>query len=85
MDSNFANNLVGSLGVTGLISMIVSLVCIGLSWWALQNLKLDLFIRFPKSPQGKLLHLLLAIILGHFVAKFLLDYLNWSQMIKYMF
>ncbi|MEK4360423.1 DUF1146 family protein [Paenibacillus sp. FSL M7-1455] len=85
MDSDFANNLVGSLGVTGLISMIVSLVCIGLSWWALQNLKLDLFIRFPKSPQGKLLHLLLAIILGHFVAKFLLDYLNWSQMIKYMF
>ncbi|WP_339322570.1 DUF1146 family protein [Paenibacillus sp. FSL W8-0194] len=85
MDSNFANNLVGSLGVMGLISMIVSLVCIGLSWWALQNLKLDLFIRFPKSPQGKLLHLLLAIILGHFVAKFLLDYLNWSQMIKYMF
>jgi len=85
MDSNFANNLVGSLGVTGLISMIVSLACIGLSWWALQNLKLDLFIRFPKSPQGKLLHLLLAIILGHFVARFLLDYLNWSQMLKYMF
>lgn len=84
-DSNFANNLVGSLGVTGLISMIVSLVCIGLSWWALQHVKLDLFVRFPKSPQGKLLHLLLAIVLGHFVAKFLLDYLNWSQMIKYMF
>ncbi|BFH65600.1 MULTISPECIES: DUF1146 family protein [Paenibacillus] len=85
MDSNFGNQLVGSLGVNGLISIIVSLICIGLSWWALQNLKLDLFIRFPKSAQGKLLHLLLAIILGHFVARFLLDYLNWSQMIKYMF
>jgi uncharacterized integral membrane protein (TIGR02327 family) len=85
VDSNFGNQLVGSLGVNGLISIIVSLICIGLSWWALQNLKLDLFIRFPKSAQGKLLHLLLAIILGHFVARFLLDYLNWSQMIKYMF
>lgn len=85
MDSNIANDLVGSMGVSGLISIVISLICIGLSWWALQNLKLDLFIRFPKSAQGKLLHLLLSIILGHFVAKFLLDYLSWSQMIKYMF
>ncbi|MCJ8012789.1 DUF1146 family protein [Paenibacillus sp. KQZ6P-2] len=85
MDSNLANNLTGNLGVSGLISIIVSLICIGLSWWSLQNLKLDLFIRHPKSAQGKLLQLLLAIVLGHFVSKFLLDYLTWSQMIKYMF
>ncbi|MDR0266713.1 DUF1146 family protein [Paenibacillus sp.] len=85
MDSSFNNTLFSGLGVNGLISIIVSLICIGMSWWALQNLKLDLFIRHPKSAQGKLLQLLLAIILGHFVAKFILDYLSWSQMIKYMF
>jgi uncharacterized integral membrane protein (TIGR02327 family) len=68
-----------------MISMIVSLLSVVLSWWALQNLKLDLVIRYPKSPQGRLLHLLLAIVLGRLVAGFFLDYLSWSGMIRYMF
>ncbi|MFD1776733.1 DUF1146 family protein [Paenibacillus rhizophilus] len=80
-----ANELTSSIGISGLMSMIVSLLCVALSWWALQNLKLDLIIRYPKSPQGRLLHLLLAIVLGHFVAGFLLDYLGYSVQIRHMF
>ncbi|WP_151733727.1 DUF1146 family protein [Paenibacillus tengchongensis] len=75
----------GAIGTSGLVSMVVSLLCVVLSWWALQNLKLDLVIRYPKSPQGRLLHLLLAIVLGHFVAGFLLDYLGWSGMMRNLF
>ncbi|MDO7906528.1 DUF1146 family protein [Paenibacillus sp. JX-17] len=74
-----------TIGTNGLISMIVSLICIALAWWALQGLKLDLWIRHAKSAQGRMLHLFLAIILGHFVAKFLLEYITWSQMLKLMF
>jgi uncharacterized integral membrane protein (TIGR02327 family) len=85
MDSRFYDELSSSIGTSGLVSMIVSLFCVAISWWALQNLKLDLFIRYPKSPQGRLLHLLLAIVLGHFVAGFLLDYLGWSGQIRNMF
>ncbi|BCG61379.1 DUF1146 family protein [Paenibacillus sp. URB8-2] len=80
-----ANELTSSIGISGLMSMIVSLLCVALSWWALQNLKLDLIIRYPKSPQGRLLQLLLAIVLGHFVAGFLLDYLGYSVQIRHMF
>ncbi|CAM3343882.1 MULTISPECIES: DUF1146 family protein [Saccharibacillus] len=69
-------------GVFGILSMVISLGCILLSWWALQNLKLDLIIRHPQSPQGKMLHVLLAIVLGHFVAKFMLDYIGWSQLLR---
>ncbi|UQZ37469.1 DUF1146 domain-containing protein [Paenibacillus sp. PK3_47] len=79
------DDLSSTIGTNGLVAMIVSLLCVVLSWWALQNLKLDLVIRYPKSPQGRLLHLLLAIVLGHFVAGFLLDYLGWSGMIRNMF
>lgn len=75
----------GTLGVTGLLSVIISLICIALAWWSLQNLKLDLIIRNPRSPQGRLLQLLLAIVLGHFVSNFLIDYISWTQMIRYMF
>ncbi|GAA0137620.1 DUF1146 family protein [Paenibacillus sp. FSL W8-0186] len=74
-----------SVGMNGLTAILISLACIVLSWWALQNLKLDLFIRHPKGPQGKLLHLLLAIVLGRFVAAFILEYLGYTQMLRYMF
>ena len=85
MDSLLSAELSGAIGGCGLVSMVVSLLCVVLSWWALQNLKLDLIIRYPKSPQSRLLHLLLAIVLGHFVAGFLLDYLGWSTQIRHMF
>lgn len=74
-----------SVGISGLTGIIVSLVCIAISWWALQNLKLDLVIRNPKGPQGKLLLLLLAVVLGRFVAAFVLDYWGYTQMLRYMF
>nr|WP_209864345.1 DUF1146 family protein [Paenibacillus shirakamiensis] len=74
-----------SVGVNGLVAIIISLFCIAIAWWALQNLKLDLIIRHPKGPQGKLLQLLLAVILGHFVASFVLDYWGYTQMLRYMF
>jgi uncharacterized integral membrane protein (TIGR02327 family) len=85
MNTSLSAELSSAIGSSSLISMVVSLVCVALSWWALQNLKLDLVIRYPKSPQGRLLHLLLAIVLGHFVAGFLLDYLGWSGLIARMF
>ncbi|WP_179088044.1 DUF1146 family protein [Paenibacillus sp. FSL R7-0273] len=85
MEQLLVEDLSSAIGTSGLVSMIVSLLCVVLSWWALQNLKLDLIIRYPKSPQGRLLHLLLAIVLGHFVAGFLLDYLGWSGQIRNMF
>ncbi|MBP2109994.1 DUF1146 family protein [Paenibacillus silagei] len=85
MNTRLSAELSGAIGTSNMISMIISLICVALSWWALQNLKLDLVIRYPKSPQGRLLHLLLAIVLGHFVAGFLLDYLGWSGLIARMF
>ncbi|WP_068497310.1 DUF1146 family protein [Paenibacillus kribbensis] len=76
-----AEQLSQSASMIALISMIVSLICIALAWWALQSLKLDLIIRHPKGPQGRLLHLFLAIIVGQLVAGFLLSYISWSQML----
>ncbi|MFS0872228.1 DUF1146 family protein [Paenibacillus xylanilyticus] len=85
MDIDLTNQLNQSLSTNGLVSIIVSLLCIALAWWALQNLKLDLIIRQPKGAQGRLLHLLLAIILGHAVAGFVIDYLSWTQMLRHLF
>ena len=85
MDTDLTNQVNQALSTNGLVSIIVSLLCIALSWWALQNLKLDLIIRQPRGAQGRLLQLLLAIILGHAVAGFVIDYLSWTQMLKNLF
>lgn len=82
---NPMDSVPASVGMNGLTAILVSLACIVLSWWALQNLKLDLIIRHPKGPQGKLLQLLLAVVLGRFVAAFILEYLGYTQMLRYMF
>lgn len=65
--------------------MLITLVCIAIAWWSLQHLKIDLFIRHPQSPQGKMLHLILAIIVGRAVAQFFLDYWGWTQSLRFLF
>lgn len=85
MGNDLANQVNQTLSANSLISMVVSLLCIAISWWALQNMKLDLVIRQPRGAQGRLLHLLLAIILGHAVAGFVIDYLSWTQMLRNLF
>jgi uncharacterized integral membrane protein (TIGR02327 family) len=74
-----------SAAVSAFTAILICLVCICLSWWALQNLKLDLVIRQPKGPQGRLLQLLLAIVLGKFVADFIIQYLGYTHMLRYLF
>jgi uncharacterized integral membrane protein (TIGR02327 family) len=60
------------------VQMFVALISIYLCWWALQGLRFDRFVREPGSPQAKLLHLVLAVILGHQFSNFLLAYFTWS-------
>jgi uncharacterized integral membrane protein (TIGR02327 family) len=73
------------IGVTALINMILSLFFIGISWWALQMFKFDLFIKNVNSVQAKFLQIILSIVLGHGVAQFFMDYMQWTTFLKYIF
>jgi uncharacterized integral membrane protein (TIGR02327 family) len=73
------------LGVTALINMFLSIIFIYVSWWALQVFKFDLFIRDVNGPQAKLLQIFLAVVIGHGVATFFIDYLQWTSFLKYIF
>ncbi|MCG7408021.1 DUF1146 family protein [Paenibacillus sp. ACRRX] len=84
MNDSF-NDISAAVGVSGIVQMIVTLCCIAVAWWSLQHVKLDLVIRYPKSASGKMLHLLLAIILGRAVSLFFIDYWGWTQSLKYLF
>lgn len=56
----------------------ISLGSIYISWWALQALRFDRFVAVPGSRQAKLLHLLLAVIVGRQFSAFLFDYIGWT-------
>lgn len=79
------SNLYYSVGVMGLIYLIVVLACIVLSWWALQVFRFDVLCRDPKGIQTKLLQILLSIAIGYQVAKFIMDYVQWSLQLKWIF
>lgn len=77
MDSYFA--------YTSLLAITISIICIALTWWALQALKFEQFTHKPKSSQTKTLQIILSIVIGYQLAKFFIDYLGWSTNLKSLF
>lgn len=59
-----------SLAVTGLLGILLSIVFVFLSWWALQMFRIDLFFANPDSPQAKLLMIFLSVLMGYGLTKF---------------
>lgn len=37
---------------------------------------------FPRSPKARMLQAVIAVILGHAFASFILDYWSWTTMLK---
>lgn len=72
-------------GQLALISMIVHLAFIIITWWALQALNIDKWIKAGKVIQARVLLILLTIAIGSMVSNFFLDYLLWSQQLPSLF
>ncbi|WP_456279799.1 DUF1146 family protein [Bacillus sp. K7] len=73
------------LGQQAAIGIVVHLIFIAVTWWALQAVNIDLLIKKGKVVQARLLMMLLTIAIGTAVANFFLDYLNYSQQLPYLF
>lgn len=73
------------LGQQAAIGIIVHLIFIAVTWWALQAVNIDPLIRKDKVVQARLLMILLTIAIGTTVGNFFLDYLNYSQQLPYLF
>ncbi|GAB7055738.1 MULTISPECIES: DUF1146 family protein [Paenibacillus] len=82
---DYLNQMNTTMGLKGLLNIVVVLVFIAVSWWALQELKLESIFKRPKTPQAKLLQILLSVALGYQIARFIIDYLEWSTWFSGMF
>jgi uncharacterized integral membrane protein (TIGR02327 family) len=68
-----------------MLKIIVSLFFIGVTWWALQALKIDYFIKTNDVFRARILFIFLTIAIGSSVANFFLDYFSYSMQLKYFF
>ncbi|KYG29216.1 DUF1146 family protein [Alkalihalobacillus trypoxylicola] len=71
-------------GQQAIIHIIVNVLFLALTWWALQAVRFDVFLRDPKGPRAITLMVLLTFAIAHLVSNFFLDYLNSSQMLRYL-
>jgi uncharacterized integral membrane protein (TIGR02327 family) len=70
------------MAMAGAINIIMSLVFIGISFWALQAFRFDLFVHNPKGGKAKLLQILLSIMVGGTVSNFFNEYYGWTKMLQ---
>nr|WP_276531728.1 DUF1146 family protein [Brevibacillus invocatus] len=71
--------------IYGFLSIILSIVFIGLSWWTLQAVRFEKLLKKPNSAQAKLLQIFLSIVIGYELSRFFSDYLGWSLIIGNLF
>ncbi|MVP01515.1 MULTISPECIES: DUF1146 family protein [Paenibacillus] len=75
--SNF-EQLTNEVPQMPLINILVYLIAVALSWWALQEFRFDVLLKRPRSAPAKMLQIFMSIGLGYLVASFFLKYLEWS-------
>jgi uncharacterized integral membrane protein (TIGR02327 family) len=72
-------------GQMALISMLVNLGFMVITWWSLQALNIEKWIKTGKVIQARALLILLTIAIGSMVSNFFLDYLLWAQALPMLF
>ncbi|WP_054025441.1 DUF1146 domain-containing protein [Bacillus sp. FJAT-28004] len=84
MDVNYDlyDGLQNYTGMTGLFSIVIVILSIILVWFVLQEVKWETFFRFPKSPKARLFQVFIAIIMGHLLAKFIMEYWGYTVLLK---
>ncbi|WP_165861434.1 DUF1146 domain-containing protein [Paenibacillus paeoniae] len=80
--NDIMNNMFQMNGLTGLFSIVVELLSIMLVWMLIREVKWETFFHFPNSRKAQVLKLLLTVALGHMFAQFILQYWNYTVMLK---
>ncbi|GAB2721390.1 DUF1146 family protein [Paenibacillus thermoaerophilus] len=71
--------------VAGLVQIIFILAGIVAAWFALQQVRWDVFLKRPNHPLSKLLLILLSIVIGYNAARFLIDYMALTTVLRSLF
>ncbi|QLK86504.1 DUF1146 family protein [Staphylococcus sp. 17KM0847] len=73
------------LGQFAVAHIIMHVLCICVSFWALNAIRLDYFFKKGHPVQVQVVIIFLAIVIGAGVSNFVIDLLQFSTQIKYLF
>ncbi|KGF26108.1 MULTISPECIES: DUF1146 family protein [Staphylococcus] len=73
------------IGQFAIIHLILHVLCICVAYWALNSLKLDQFFKKGYATQVQVCLMFLAVLLGTAVSNFLIDLLQFSTQVKFLF
>ncbi|WP_144560236.1 DUF1146 family protein [Shouchella miscanthi] len=77
--------MTSDLALEAFIHILLNLLGLVIAWWALQSFRFDLFVKNPKSTQATVLKVLVAITLGHLLARFFIEYAQAVRYLPYLF
>ncbi|MFX3634085.1 MAG: DUF1146 family protein [Candidatus Pristimantibacillus sp.] len=77
------NEIQTTAAMAGLFPIIVTLLSIILVWFIMQEIKWEIFFKFPRSAKSRMFQVVISVVIGHSFASFIIDYWNWSTMLKY--
>ena len=73
------------IGQFAIVHLILHVLCICIAYRALNSLKLDQFFKKGYSTRLQVCMIFLAILMGTAVSNFIVDLLQYSTQIKYLF
>jgi uncharacterized integral membrane protein (TIGR02327 family) len=70
---------VAGFGVYAAIYLFIHILTLIVTWWAIQTVKFDTFLKNPNGPRAKILMILITIAISYLVGEFFVNYLNRSM------
>jgi len=74
-----------SIGYMAIIGMLSHVIFIYITWTAMHGINVEPFVRKNKVMEARIILIFISIVIGTGVSRFVLDILNWSQDLIYLF
>ncbi|HZW67905.1 MAG TPA: DUF1146 family protein [Pseudogracilibacillus sp.] len=74
-----------TIGFFSLIGMLSHVMFIYITWLVIQSVNFDQFFHTNKVVEARLLIIFITIAIGTAVSRFVLDIIQWSQDLIYLF
>ena len=78
-------DLYSQMGQQAIIGIASHIFFIGVSFYALQALRLEQIFKKGRTFQIQVLYILLSIAIGSTVSDFFISFSSWSQQLPYLF
>ncbi len=67
-----------AFGVQAGLDLVISILVLIITWWAIQLIKWDVFLKSPSSARAKILVVLITVAITYCVSSFIISYVSWS-------